>query len=77
VSAVAVVTERVEIGTLVMCSSFRSPGLLAKMATTFDEVSGARLILGIGAGWHDPEYPRCSEVKPSRSKGAITKRMTP
>ena len=56
VSAVAAVTERVEIGTLVLCSSFRSPALIAKMAATADEISGGRLILGLGAGWHDPEY---------------------
>jgi alkanesulfonate monooxygenase SsuD/methylene tetrahydromethanopterin reductase-like flavin-dependent oxidoreductase (luciferase family) len=56
VSAVAAVTERVEIGTIVLCSSFRSPALVAKMAATADEVCAGRLILGLGAGWHDPEY---------------------
>ena len=56
VSALAAVTERVEIGTLVLCSSFRSPSLVAKMAVTADEISGGRLILGLGAGWHDAEY---------------------
>ncbi|HKE54493.1 MAG TPA: LLM class flavin-dependent oxidoreductase [Actinomycetota bacterium] len=56
VSAVAAVTERVEVGTIVLCTGFRNPGLTAKMAATADEVSAGRLILGIGAGWHDPEY---------------------
>jgi FMNH2-dependent dimethyl sulfone monooxygenase len=55
-SAVASVTDRILLGSLVMCATFRSPGLLAKMAATLDEVSGGRLILGIGAGWYDPEY---------------------
>jgi FMNH2-dependent dimethyl sulfone monooxygenase len=54
--ATAAVTERVELGSIVLCSSFRHPGLVAKMAATADEVSGGRLILGLGAGWHDPEY---------------------
>lgn len=56
VSALAAVTTRVEIGTIVLCTSFRSPGLTAKMAVAADAVSGGRLILGLGAGWHDPEY---------------------
>ena len=55
-SALAVAVPRVELGALVMCSSFRNPGLLAKMAATLDDLSDGRLILGLGAGWHDPEY---------------------
>jgi alkanesulfonate monooxygenase SsuD/methylene tetrahydromethanopterin reductase-like flavin-dependent oxidoreductase (luciferase family) len=56
VSAAAAVTARIEIGTVVLCTSFRNPGLTAKMAATADEVSAGRLTLGLGAGWHDPEY---------------------
>jgi len=55
-AAVAVATEHVELGTIVLATSFRSPALLAKMATTLDAISGGRLILGVGCGWHEPEY---------------------
>lgn len=55
-SALAPVVPRVELGALVMCTSFRNAGLLAKMAATLDTISDGRLILGMGAGWHEPEY---------------------
>jgi probable F420-dependent oxidoreductase len=55
-SAVAAITSRVEVGPLVLCVPFRNPALTAKMATTLDEVSGGRLTLGLGCGWHEPEF---------------------
>jgi probable F420-dependent oxidoreductase len=55
-SAMAVATERIELGPVVSCTGFRNPALLAKMADTVEEISGGRLILGLGAGWHEPEY---------------------
>ncbi len=55
-SALAEATSRVTLGPFVACTGFRNPALLAKMADTLDEVSGGRLILALGAGWHRPEY---------------------
>ena len=55
-AAIAEATSRVELGTIVLCTGFRNAALLAKMAATLDHISGGRLILGIGAGWHDPEF---------------------
>jgi probable F420-dependent oxidoreductase len=55
-TAVAAITERVEIGPLVLALPFRNPALTAKMSAELDEVSGGRLILGLGCGWHEPEF---------------------
>ena len=55
-TALAEATERIEIGNLTLCMPFRNPGVLAYMASTFEEVSGGRLVLGLGAGWHEPEF---------------------
>jgi probable F420-dependent oxidoreductase len=55
-SALAAMTTRITFGTIVACTSFRPPALVAKMADTIDEITGGRLILGLGAGWHQPEY---------------------
>ena len=55
-AALAAVTTRIQLATEVVCTSFRNPALLAKMADTVDEISGGRLILGLGAGYHQLEF---------------------
>src|SRR5437588_10051557 len=55
-AALAAATERVKLGPLVACTAFHPPGLLARVAASVDEVSGGRLVLGIGAGWNEAEF---------------------
>ena len=55
-AAIAATTSRVEFGPLVACTAFHNPAILAKQAATIDEISGGRLILGLGAGWNETEF---------------------
>ncbi|MDJ1433228.1 TIGR03560 family F420-dependent LLM class oxidoreductase [Halostagnicola sp. A-GB9-2] len=55
-SALAGCTDEINLGSLVLCNDYRNPALVAKMAATLDVISGGRLELGLGAGWHEPEY---------------------
>jgi alkanesulfonate monooxygenase SsuD/methylene tetrahydromethanopterin reductase-like flavin-dependent oxidoreductase (luciferase family) len=57
-AALAGTTSRMRLGTLVACTGYRNPALLAKMAETVDEISGGRLILGLGAGDYPGEHRR-------------------
>jgi F420-dependent oxidoreductase-like protein len=55
-SATAAITEKIKIGQIVVCNSYRNPSLLAKMLSTLDIISNGRVELGIGAGWYEQEY---------------------
>jgi alkanesulfonate monooxygenase SsuD/methylene tetrahydromethanopterin reductase-like flavin-dependent oxidoreductase (luciferase family) len=55
-AGLAAATSRITLGPLVACTSFHNPAMLAKMAATVDEISGGRLVLGLGAGWNETEY---------------------
>jgi alkanesulfonate monooxygenase SsuD/methylene tetrahydromethanopterin reductase-like flavin-dependent oxidoreductase (luciferase family) len=49
-------TEKLRVGVLVSCNTFRHPSVLAKMAVTVDHISNGRLEVGLGAGWYEPEH---------------------
>lgn len=55
-SATAAITNKISIGQIVTCDSYRNPALLAKMLSTLDVISNGRIELGIGAGWYEKEY---------------------
>lgn len=73
-SALAATTRRVELGTLVLAIGWRNPALLAKMVDAVEEISGGRLILGLGSGYHKFEYDAFGfpfDYKVSRFEEAI------
>ncbi len=55
-AALAVSVPRIRLGSLVSCNSYRHPAVLANMAATVDQLSGGRLVLGLGAGWQTNEH---------------------
>lgn len=55
-AAVAMGTDRAEIGLLVGANTFRNPGLVAKSVVTIDHISGGRAVLGLGGAWFEPEH---------------------
>ncbi|MFM7719076.1 MAG: LLM class flavin-dependent oxidoreductase [Actinomycetota bacterium] len=55
-AGLAAATSRVHLGPLVACAGFHAPAMLAKLAATVDEVSGGRLVLGLGAGWNPGDF---------------------
>ena len=55
-AALAAITARVELGPLVASTSFHNPAMIAAKANAVDEISGGRLVLGLGAGWNEAEY---------------------
>jgi probable F420-dependent oxidoreductase len=56
IAGLAAITERIRLGTLVLCAPFRHPSILAKMSTTIDGISAGRFDLGVGAGWLEQEF---------------------
>lgn len=55
-AAIAASTSRIKLGPLVAATAFHAPQMLAKMASTVDEISGGRLVVGLGAGWNEAEF---------------------
>ena len=55
-AAIAAVVPDIHLGPMVACTAYRNPGVIAKMTEMIQDISGGRFILGLGAGWHKPEY---------------------
>ena len=55
-AGLAEATSRIELGSMVLCTAFRNPAVLAKEAVSLDAVAGHRTTLGLGCGWHEPEF---------------------
>ena len=64
-AALGQVTDRVRLGTLVLCEALRPPAVAAKALATLDRVTGGRLDVGLGAGWYEPEYRAIGMEMPS------------
>lgn len=56
ISSIASITQKIKIGQVVTCNSYRNPGLLSKMIATLDIISNGRAEVGLGAGWYQEEY---------------------
>lgn len=65
IAAVAAVTEQIQLGTLVTPPHFRNPAMLAKQVATIDNIAGGRVIMGMGAGWFQPEFEAYGNPFPS------------
>jgi alkanesulfonate monooxygenase SsuD/methylene tetrahydromethanopterin reductase-like flavin-dependent oxidoreductase (luciferase family) len=55
-AGLAEATSRIELGALVLCTAFRNPAIMTKEAVSLDAIAGHRVILGLGCGWHEPEF---------------------
>ena len=64
-AALAQVTTRARLGTLVLCEALRPPAVAAKALATLDRITGGRLDVGLGAGWYEPEYAAIGMAMPS------------
>lgn len=65
IAAVAAVTDQIQLGTLVTPPHFRNPAMLAKQVATIDNIAGGRVIMGMGAGWFQPEFEAYGNPFPS------------
>src|ERR1700722_4507240 len=71
-TALAAVTERIKLGTLVSSATFRHPSLLARMVASASQISGGRVELGFGAGWNEDEHRQAGfPFPPTRERMAL------